>query len=1358
MPDDRQSADENSSKLGMEIEADEHAEKAADSQEQTLLDDTPLNEGALHGDIPLDEALSPEEAPFEATETESVAQTDAVEPADYAAASPLPKEVSLKPIWFEQPIPGNNKLSFSEALEVEWRLLDQHEGSRTEAKLVTLAGASALSVHTSPHARWSRLSASSGQHGTEIVIAAQILLQIESYEDPEACWIEPMMARRTKASATRKEGLEDTRVRLSLPVGCWVLVSGLFFMPTPDEDVSYDVLLHLAEGCKARIARVDVDVLENIGSRLDTSDVDVLYPFSARVVDVPPRRIPANIMAGADGLISRLASALAGCSRDPSVLGAELLLRNQEPGFAILVQAYVDWAGYNVAIANPDIDPAYFPDPALLNALLRLHIDALPGLDLNERDRMALKMIESLADSNGAIKLTSPRPLRIRHWGAEVSEDDDVYWSKLLSHGLSLDTGADEAPGGQVLEIMPSARLSSLAIAIMRSTEATQAGLDIRARIKEADDRRWTGKIVGFPEEGHQTDVGTLSRLSSAAGTVPVGLIAEMHSIAPTTVGRVGNVAIETCYAFVLNLGVSSETLGMLDNIENCIVCDSPAELQTILKGATASQLAKPVILLHAGLQDNETYIPQAVARHWSLGGRYALTSIRNSYTVETGEMKLERVDSDTILRFALTAALTSLPASQLQDLDPAVPIFIPSHGICIAYAGANLSDADVVRLERAYRPKDMSSENFEQLTLRSVVDGAYLDTIDLNVHWPLDKTVSKFRMLHLDLKDLIRTARRSPTEANVNALFSALTKKGVDIAYVLEDLLDFIRGTSGNSNLNLAIKPEHLVTYISYARRSPDADAIAIDLSTYADKICLRDVNLIFPLFELLASCLDQAQLSAVLAFCASRCARASDRYTFRVAECLRRYGDPATLALLLVNLYHDDRIKLQKRELLRSFEPLIRSDLRATVERQFGPALIDKIEGTVDMADRIESRIRGLDRAGVLELLNSSLSVARLDFFKWLDRLRALSNELREMAIPISAIASEGLDRQPKQLLAAAIFSDAEVIRYLCGLGLVDQVNDLNAVARNIAGDNVMLNGMIASSFANYDIPAYEIQGDSIYDVFDAASAMRASNGTSSGKRVTVVMSAFNPDIALMEQAVASVMNQSHRNLELIIIDDASEAVFAAQIATIVRRYDNCSLIRLDTNAGPYIGRNLAIQQATGDYIAIHDADDWAHPDRLKAQVALLEEDPNARLLTAYHIRVDRAGHIQFEADFSIYGDGPMTSMFKREVFDEIGAFAHVRSRGDVEMRERIRGYYGHHAIVTLPLPLLLCLADTSTLSQQTKTNNLEYLQLFRTNISRRSPLGTFRRKEAPLTAANQILVPRRLRAAMPAKEPMQ
>ena len=82
---------------------------------------------------------------------------------------------------------------------------------------------------------------------------------------------------------------------------------------------------------------------------------------------------------------------------------------------------------------------------------------------------------------------------------------------------------------------------------------------------------------------------------------------------------------------------------------------------------------------------------------------------------------------------------------------------------------------------------------------------------------------------------------------------------------------------------------------------------------------------------------------------------------------------------------------------------------------------------------------------------------------------------------------------------------------------------------------------------------------------------------------------------------------------------------------------------------------------------------------------------------------------------------------------------------------MRERIRGYFGDHALCELSLPMMLCFADSATLSHSTKERNYEHLQLFRGNISSREDLPALRRAAVIPEQAQRILVPRVLRPGL-------
>ncbi|WP_120635830.1 glycosyltransferase [Ruegeria sp. EL01] len=113
--------------------------------------------------------------------------------------------------------------------------------------------------------------------------------------------------------------------------------------------------------------------------------------------------------------------------------------------------------------------------------------------------------------------------------------------------------------------------------------------------------------------------------------------------------------------------------------------------------------------------------------------------------------------------------------------------------------------------------------------------------------------------------------------------------------------------------------------------------------------------------------------------------------------------------------------------------------------------------------------------------------------------------------------------------------------------------------------------------------------------------ATAELQSARTETGSLVSVVMSNFNGS-AYLEAAITSVLNQSHSELELIVVDDASEDRSLEIIEDIAASDTRLRPIALDTNHGPAGARNAGLDAARGQWIAIVDADDLIHPQRIE------------------------------------------------------------------------------------------------------------------------------------------------------------
>jgi glycosyltransferase involved in cell wall biosynthesis len=98
----------------------------------------------------------------------------------------------------------------------------------------------------------------------------------------------------------------------------------------------------------------------------------------------------------------------------------------------------------------------------------------------------------------------------------------------------------------------------------------------------------------------------------------------------------------------------------------------------------------------------------------------------------------------------------------------------------------------------------------------------------------------------------------------------------------------------------------------------------------------------------------------------------------------------------------------------------------------------------------------------------------------------------------------------------------------------------------------------------------------------------------------------------------AIDSVLAQSFADFEFLIVDDASCDRTPEILAHYARRDSRIAVFRNATNLGPYPSANLAISRARGRYIARHDADDVSPQDRFAVQLAALESNPAACLVT--------------------------------------------------------------------------------------------------------------------------------------------
>lgn len=108
-----------------------------------------------------------------------------------------------------------------------------------------------------------------------------------------------------------------------------------------------------------------------------------------------------------------------------------------------------------------------------------------------------------------------------------------------------------------------------------------------------------------------------------------------------------------------------------------------------------------------------------------------------------------------------------------------------------------------------------------------------------------------------------------------------------------------------------------------------------------------------------------------------------------------------------------------------------------------------------------------------------------------------------------------------------------------------------------------------------------------------------------------VSVVMPVFNVE-QYVKGAIESILNQSYKNFEFIIVDDCSTDSTVDVMARFKKKDKRIVLIRNRKNEGVTKSLNKALKIAKGKYIIRMDADDWSYPDRFESQIKLMEDHP--------------------------------------------------------------------------------------------------------------------------------------------------
>lgn len=213
-----------------------------------------------------------------------------------------------------------------------------------------------------------------------------------------------------------------------------------------------------------------------------------------------------------------------------------------------------------------------------------------------------------------------------------------------------------------------------------------------------------------------------------------------------------------------------------------------------------------------------------------------------------------------------------------------------------------------------------------------------------------------------------------------------------------------------------------------------------------------------------------------------------------------------------------------------------------------------------------------------------------------------------------------------------------------------------------------------------------------------------------------ISVVIPAFNAE-STIHIALQSLLAQSWRNLEIIVVDDCSSDGTAASVAEFCEQDSRVRLLRHEVNQGAYPARNLGMQNARGEFVTVHDSDDWSHPQKLEKQamVLLYDETKIASVSNWVRVKLDMRFVGSWYMDENFLEKNHSSTLFRKRVVDELGGWDNVNVAGDTEYIWRVEHAYGSEAIVAVlpdaPLSFALELDDSLTRKSATHVRTIHY-----------------------------------------------
>ncbi|MDO6578832.1 glycosyltransferase [Alteromonas stellipolaris] len=232
-------------------------------------------------------------------------------------------------------------------------------------------------------------------------------------------------------------------------------------------------------------------------------------------------------------------------------------------------------------------------------------------------------------------------------------------------------------------------------------------------------------------------------------------------------------------------------------------------------------------------------------------------------------------------------------------------------------------------------------------------------------------------------------------------------------------------------------------------------------------------------------------------------------------------------------------------------------------------------------------------------------------------------------------------------------------------------------------------------------------------LFDSLDSNNGKSQFNGLISSifpfHKISVVVPVFN-GARTVATALRSLCAQTWKNLEIIVIDDCSTDNTFGQLKALADQDARISVFRNELNKGAYFTRNRGLSLATGKFITVMDADDWAHPQKIEKQVKPLIWNRKLTATVSHWARCDDSLRFtRLRPQNGWIHRNVSSLMVHRKIALDLGGWDVVKANADTEFYYRLQAFKGAKSIKeVLPgTPLSLGRISDSSLTQQSSTH---------------------------------------------------